>query len=126
MVWFGQRTVTSSVSTSASADDSLEVVRKPATLAGLNPLFLSIVECPQPNISDSVKSPSVSKYIITERIPIVGSLTFDRSFPAEFTQVEDGVDARVDAGLGVNLLNKWRVRKDEMGTVIEETIELQV
>jgi hypothetical protein len=122
--WTSKRTITSSVTTSASVNDALGIVHKPPTLIRLSPLVVSVVEAPQTSAEGSL--PSSLQYVVTDRLPIIGGWTFDRSFSADFTPLVDGMDARVDAGLGVRLWNKWRVREAAEGAIIEEIIELEV
>jgi hypothetical protein len=126
MVLSSKRTVVSSASTSASATEALKILHDPKALIGLNPLVVSAVEGPQPVTDQHASSPPSQRYVITDKLPVVGSWCFHRSFSADFTRVKHGMDSRVDAGLGVRLYNQWRVREAEGGAVIEETIQLEV
>jgi predicted metal-dependent phosphotriesterase family hydrolase len=127
MVFFGKRTVTSSITTTAALKDVVALVKQPTTLVGLNPLCVSICQRDKPGDDVEKRVEGEGCYLVTDRIPIIGSWSFNRTFSVDFEQLEDGVNTKVNAGMSVRLVNKWRVREDaQKGTVIEETIELEV
>jgi hypothetical protein len=131
-MWTSKRTIVSSTTTTAPFEQALQHIQRPETLAGLNPLVVSMTNrAVQMGEKDKPESaePQPMCYTVTDRVPILGSWSRLHSFTADFTRVHNGIESRIEAGMGVILHNKWRVlpaAEGATGSVIEETIDMEV
>ncbi|KAG8962283.1 hypothetical protein FRC03_004395 [Tulasnella sp. 419] len=104
------KTITTTGNVRSQYDKALATVQTPRALIELNPVVTSI----QQSATDS------SMYTVTDSISVLG-IPLSVSYVARFTNVPEGIDCHVDAGLGTQVENHWRVRTksgelEEVGT----------
>lgn len=132
VMWASKRTIVSSTTTTAPFEQALQHIHRPETLGGLNPLVVSMID--RSASFEQKEKPEAAElqamcYTVTDRVPILGNWSRLHSFTADFTRIADGIDSRIEAGMGVKLHNKWRVMPavdGGKGSVIEETIDMEV
>ncbi|KAJ3548948.1 hypothetical protein NMY22_g1077 [Coprinellus aureogranulatus] len=88
----------------------LNIVRDPIVFSSHSPYFKSI----EPDTSTEEKD----RYIITERLPLLGPIETSTTFHAMLVPIENGLDADVEAALGTVLKSKYTVERGEGGTSV--------
>jgi hypothetical protein len=65
-------------------------------------------------------------YTITDKLVILGCFSTETKYTARFTQIENGANFEVRAGLGTKLTTRWTVRSIEGGAELREESTVEV
>jgi hypothetical protein len=104
------RTLTLEKSIIASKSDVLNFLHDPYRVIANNAVMVSFVQ--------DASDPSL--YIVTERLPLIGSWATHTKFKSRWTKLTNGCDVEVYANFGTRLSNELRVREldSREGTVV--------
>ena len=104
------RTLTLEKSIVASKSDVLSILHDPKRVLDHNAMAVSVVQ--------DASDPSL--YTVTDRLPLIGSLSTHTTIKSRWTKTADGCDVEVYANLWTRLSNELRVREldPQEGTVL--------
>ncbi|KAF8637953.1 hypothetical protein AX16_010586 [Volvariella volvacea WC 439] len=90
-------------------------IQGPSLFLKLNSIVLSVEKHPRVE----------SRYVVADRLPILGSVETTTTYEVTLTKQEKGVIGDVDAGVGTKLRNNWTVIECEDGTcLVKEEVKV--
>ncbi len=97
--------------------DVLNVLHDPQQSIGLSPIVYSVT--PDPTREES-------HFIVTERVPVLGSIYYPTTYKVKWTSVPNGCEWDVQANFGIRITNRMKVENKNGAVIFTDDLTAQV
>lgn len=97
--------------------DALKVLQDPQESIRLSPVISSVK--PDPSRGDG-------HFIVTERVPIIGSIYYPTTYKTKWRSMLDGCEWEVEASFGTKIRSRSKVKEENGVVVFTEDLNMEV